>query len=170
MTFLPVRLADALWQRDPWHVWMNSFINFDVCIPVHNPSHPPQTFNLKDKLFKKKKPSDSGRQSCHCEGNDRLAEGHTLHINSVTDLSCLSENIPKPEWKLHFRKADEIFFSIAVNEGKMSKVCLPAVFPEEVSLQYSRGKALTITILSPRKFRKLVNISKLIFSLPWPES
>lgn len=36
-------------------VWMNSFINFDVCIPVHNPSHPPQTFNLKDKLFKKKK-------------------------------------------------------------------------------------------------------------------
>lgn len=75
---------------------MNSFINFDVHIYLHNSLHPPQAFILMDKLLKKKVTNlvtvEDSPVTVTC-----WPEGHILNINSVSQLSCLSENIPKLE-------------------------------------------------------------------------
>lgn len=46
-------------------------------------------------------------------------------------------------------------------KGKMSKVS-PAVFPDNVSLQYSSNKACVVTGLSSNKLRILVNTNVLL--------
>lgn len=144
---------------------MNCFINTDVCTHVHNSSHL-SNIHFEEDTKKRKKSQWQWKEFLpvwryqHAGHAVKAWGPYTAHKFSQL---CLM-TVPKHESKLCFWSWLDLFPWL----WKYVRVS-PAVFPDDVSLEFNSREACIIIDLTSRKLRVLKNISKIIFSLSWLE-